>query len=289
MQLSGKVVLVTGAARGIGAAAARALAERGARLALVGLEPELLAGVAAACGPTATWHEADVADPEALQAAVDAALAAHGRLDVVFANAGIAIIGPVHRLAPQDVARQLQVNVLGAFHTARSTADALIATRGYLLFNASIAAVSGIPSLGPYAASKSGVDALAAVLRTELAAHGVAVGVVYFGWVDTDLVRQDAHPDLRAVRVGAPGPLGRAIPVEQAAGAVLRAVQGRRRTVVEPRWLAPVLPLRGLVRPALDLVGRRYAPGLERRWERAVAERGMHDASRPRGPSRTGT
>ena len=117
---------------------------------------------------------------------------------------------------------------------------------------------------------------------------GDGVGVVYFGWVDTDLVRQDAHPDLKAVR-GLPGPLGRAIPVGQAAAAVLRAVEGRRRTVVEPRWLAPTLPLRGLVRPLLDVPGRRSALALERRWERAAAARGVRDASRPRGPSRTGT
>jgi hypothetical protein len=106
--------------------------------------------------------------------------------------------------------------------------------------------------------------------------------------VDTDLVRRDAHPDLGAVRA-LPGPLGRAIPVEQAAAAVLRAVEGRRRAVVAPRWLAPALPLRGVVRPLLDVVGRRYAPALERRWERAAAAHGVHDASRPRGPSRTGT
>jgi NAD(P)-dependent dehydrogenase (short-subunit alcohol dehydrogenase family) len=254
----------------------------------VGLEPERLAEVAAACGPAATWHEADIADAAALQAAVAAAVAAHGHLDVVFANAGIAILGPVHRLDADDVARQFEVNLLGAFHTARATAEALIASRGYLLFNASIAAVAGIPSLGAYAASKSGVDALAAVLRTELGAHGVGVGVVYFGWVDTDLVRQDAHPDLKAVR-GLPGPLGRAIPVGQAAAAVLRAVEGRRRTVVEPRWLAPTLPLRGFVRPVLEGPGRGSARALERRWERAAAARGVRDASRPRGPSRTGT
>jgi NAD(P)-dependent dehydrogenase (short-subunit alcohol dehydrogenase family) len=289
MQPSDKVVLVTGAARGIGAATARALAARGARLALVGLEPGHLAEVAAACGPHATWHVADVADADAMQAAVGAALAEHGRLDVVFANAGIAILGPLHRLRPGDVARQVEVNLLGAFNTARATTDALVASRGYLLFNASIAAVAGIPSLGPYAASKAGVDALAAVLRTEMHAHGVDVGVAYFGWVDTDLVRQDAHPDLRAVRSGAPGPLGRAIPVSQAVAAVLRAVEGRRRVVVAPPWLAPALPLRGVLRPLLDLVGRRYAPALERRWERAAAERGVHDASRPRGPSRAGT
>jgi NAD(P)-dependent dehydrogenase (short-subunit alcohol dehydrogenase family) len=284
-----RVVLVTGGARGIGAATARALAARGDRLALVGLEPEGLAATARACGPSATWHEADVADAAALQAAVDAVLGRHGRIDVVFANAGIAILGPLHRLEPADVERQIQVNLLGAFNTARASAQALIDARGYLLFNASIAAVAGIPALGAYAASKAGVAVLADVMRAELAHHGVAVGVTYFGWVATDLVRRDAHPDLGAIRTGAPGPLGSAIPVQRAVEQIVRAVDGRRRHAVAPRWLAPGLTLMGIVRPLLERVSRRYAPDLEERWLRAAREHGVHDASRPRGPSRIGT
>jgi NAD(P)-dependent dehydrogenase (short-subunit alcohol dehydrogenase family) len=287
--LQDRVVLVTGGARGIGAATARALAGRGARLALVGLEPERLRSTAEACGPGASWHEADVADAEALGAAVDAALARHGRVDAVFANAGIAIIGPLHRLEPADVERQVQVNLLGAFNTARATVDALIEARGYLLFNASIAAVGGIPSLGAYAASKAGIAALGDVMRTELAHHGVAVGVTYFGWVATDLVRRDAHPDLSAIRTHAPKPLGTAIPVGQAVEAIVDAIEHRRPHAVAPRWLRPALPLRGVVRPLVDLVSRRYAPAVEERWLRAAAEHGVHDASRPRGPARIGT
>jgi len=282
-------VLVTGAARGIGAASAQALAARGARLALVGLEPDGLRAVAEACGNGATWHVADVADHEALGEAIGAAVAAHGWLDAVFANAGIAILGPLHRLEPADVARQLEVNLLGAFATARAAAEALIAARGYLLFNASIAAVSGIPSLGAYAASKAGLEALADVMRTELAPHGVDVGVAYFGWVDTDLVRPQAHPDLGPVRRDAPRPVRTAIPVSRAADAVVRAMEGRRSSVVAPRWLAPAIPLRGVVRPVFGRLGRRFAPRFEQRWERAAREHGVHDASRPRGPSRVGT
>jgi NAD(P)-dependent dehydrogenase (short-subunit alcohol dehydrogenase family) len=289
MQVSDRVVLVTGGARGIGAAAARTLAARGARLALVGLEPDGLAAVAAACGNGATWHEADVADRDALRAAVDEAIARHGRLDVAFANAGIAIMGPLHLLEPADVERQLQVNLLGAYATARYTAEALIASRGYLLFNASIAAVGGIPSLGPYAASKAGIAALADVMRTELAHHGVDVGVTYFGWVATDLVRRDAHPELGAIRTEAPRPLRTAIPVERAVSAIVEGIEHRRSRVVAPGWLAPALPLRGILRPVLDRLARRYAPDLEERWLRAAAEHGASDASRPRGPSRTGT
>ena len=145
--------------------------------------------------------------------------------------------------------------------------------------------MGGIPSLGPYAASKAGIAALADVMRTELAHHGVGVGVTYFGWVDTDLVRRDAHPELGAIRTEAPRPLRSAIPVEQAVAAVVDAVEHRRSHVVAPRWIAPGLPLRGIVRPLLDRVARRYAPELEERWLRAAREHGVADASRPRGPS----
>jgi NAD(P)-dependent dehydrogenase (short-subunit alcohol dehydrogenase family) len=238
MDLHGRVALVTGASRGIGAASAIALGRRGMRVALVGLEPSLLRATAQRCGPLASWHEADVADAAGLRAAVDAVLAAYGHLDVVFANAGIAVHGPLHRLAPADVARLLDVNLLGAAHTAWATTDALVASRGYLLFNASLAAVVGPPALAPYAASKAGVDALAGALRAELRPSGVAVGVASFGFVDTDMA--------------AAAPARVKLPVSAAADAVVRAIEGRRARVVAPRWLAPAVPMRGLVRPLAE-------------------------------------
>src|SRR5687768_14065249 len=95
--LQGKTVFITGAARGIGAESARRLAARGARLSLVGLEPELLEKVAAECGDAA-WFEADVTDPEALQAAVDGTIERFGAIDVVIANAGIGAGGTVRTM-----------------------------------------------------------------------------------------------------------------------------------------------------------------------------------------------
>src|SRR5215210_1366994 len=85
--LAGRVVVITGAARGIGAGSAQAMAARGARVALVGLEADELARVAATCGSQATWHEADITDRGAIGAAVDAVLARHGRIDALVANA----------------------------------------------------------------------------------------------------------------------------------------------------------------------------------------------------------
>src|SRR3954447_24769084 len=97
---AGKVVLITGAARGIGAEAAKQLAARGARTALVGLEPELLEQRAAELGPDHAWFEADVTDAEAIENAVAAAAERFGGLDVVIANAGIAASGPVDSMEP---------------------------------------------------------------------------------------------------------------------------------------------------------------------------------------------
>src|SRR6476646_3650452 len=112
--LAGKTVLITGAARGIGAALARKAAARGARVALVGLEPDLLAAVADGLGPEHLWIEADVTDPGALEAAVRKTVETFGGLDVVVANAGIAPLGTVATSSARALARTIEVNLIGA-------------------------------------------------------------------------------------------------------------------------------------------------------------------------------
>src|SRR6195952_4403167 len=108
--LAGRSVLITGAARGIGAALARKAAARGARVALVGLEPELLAKVADELGPEHLWVEADVTDPDALAAAVSRTVETFGGLDVVVANAGIAPLTTVTTSSAHAPARPIEVN-----------------------------------------------------------------------------------------------------------------------------------------------------------------------------------
>src|SRR5205085_12050486 len=117
--LSERRVLITGAARGIGAATARRLAERGARLALVGLEPELLEQVAADCGNAPVW-ECDVTDRAKVEEVVNAAADALGGLDVVVANAGIAAQMPVVGGDVEVWDRTLAVNLGGVFNTLRA-------------------------------------------------------------------------------------------------------------------------------------------------------------------------
>ena len=126
-----RVVVVTGAARGVGALAAMRLAARNARVALLGLEPGELARVSACCGPYSRWWEVDVTDERALADVAAAVRDAYGRINVVVANAGIAVGGPFIHSDPSAFAPVIEVNLLGSVATARVFLPALIESRGY--------------------------------------------------------------------------------------------------------------------------------------------------------------
>jgi NAD(P)-dependent dehydrogenase (short-subunit alcohol dehydrogenase family) len=240
-------LLITGAARGIGAELARQATAAGARVALVGLEPARLEALAASLDG-ATWAECDVTDQAALAAAVESTLAAHGAIDVVVANAGIANHGTVAVTPPEVVAKVIEVNLLGVVRTVTSTLPAITASRGHYLLVSSAAAFAMLPGLAPYAASKAGVEQFANCLRLELAHKGVTVGSAHPIWIDTDMVR-DLASDLDTFRQGmrrAPGPLGRTVSVEDCASALLEGIVRRRRKVYVPRSVAVLSALRTL-------------------------------------------
>lgn len=135
--LRGRRVLITGAARGLGAGIADLLTAHGARVALAGLEPELLAEVAAR--NHAPWRECDVADPDAVDGAVQELVAELGGLDIVIANAGIAKQLPIIGGQPGVMEAHLRVNTLGAFYTLRSAGPHISHPSGYALATASSA------------------------------------------------------------------------------------------------------------------------------------------------------
>src|SRR3954471_9048248 len=182
-------ILITGAARGIGAETARRLATRGHRLALLGLEGSELDAVAAQCGAGTLAVEVDVTDRDALRAAVDRAAAHHGGLDVVIANAGIASAGMFRSMDEDAWERVIDVNVKGVYRTVKAAVPHLVASRGYALPVASVAALAHSPVLSAYSASKAAVEAFADCIRVELKPHGVDVGCAYFSWIDTEMVR----------------------------------------------------------------------------------------------------
>jgi NAD(P)-dependent dehydrogenase (short-subunit alcohol dehydrogenase family) len=267
--LSGKVVVVTGAARGVGAALARQLAARGARLALLGLEPAELAEVAARC-PASAWWEVDVTDGAALARVAAEVRQRLGPADTVVANAGIAAGGPLLLADPASYDRVIEVNLLGSVRTVRAFLPQLIQTRGYVLQVASLAALLPIPMMGAYCASKSGAEAFAHSLRGELAHHGVAVGVAYLTWTDTDMVRgADARPGLREMRGRLPWVFGRTYPLEPAVARLADGIAGRAPHVYAQGWVRALTWVRGAAPAATARPPRSQVRDVERRLREA--------------------
>ncbi len=265
--LAGQVVVVTGAARGIGALLAGRLAARNAHVALLGLEPGELASVSASCGPHSRWWEVDVTDQRALADVAAAVRDAYDRIDVVVANAGIAIGGPFIHSDPPAFARVIEVNLLGSVATARAFLPALLESRGYLLQVASLAALAPAPMMAAYCASKSGVEAFAHAVRAEVAHHGVRVGVAYLSWTDTDMVRgADENAALREMRAGLPFPVRRTNPAAPAVDALIHGISKRAPRVYGQRWLPPMQLARGVVPLIVARFAARTMPEIESRW-----------------------
>jgi len=267
--VGGKVVVITGAARGIGAALAERLAGQGARLALLGLEPEELAAVAARCGRNAAWFECDVTDPAALATAVAAVEERFRGVDVLVANAGIVMGSPL-RLADADAYdRVIEVNLMGSIRTLRAFLPLLIRSQGYYLQIASLAALGPTPMITAYGASKAGVESFALGVRTELAVHGVDAGVAYLSFTNTDMGR-------------AVGRAGGSVPLHDLDSAIRRVAGGIERRspyVYGQAYIRLLRPLRGL----LPGIVHRVARGPAARFEKAVAKAGPQ-ASSPIGP-----
>jgi len=281
----GRTALITGAARGIGAETARRLAARGANVALVGLEPDELQRVSERCGRNAAWFEADVTDWDALRGAVEGSAERFGGIDVVVANAGIGPVGMVRSTDPAAFERTIEVNLLGVWRTVRSCLPQVIERRGYVLVVASLAAAIHTPGMAAYAASKAGAEAFADSLRVEVKRLGVDVGVGYFSFIDTDLVRgADAHPTLGHLREESPGPFGKTYPLAAVGRAVVTGIERRRRWVVFPRWVTAALLLRTAVAPLIDRGFLHRAAEADARFRQDVERRGPEAASAPVGP-----
>ena len=284
--VSGQVVLVTGAARGIGAEAARQLARRGARVALAGLEAEELERVAGECGAEAAWFETDVTDRAAVETAVTGTLDRFGQLDVVISNAGIGGSALMRYADPVAYERTIEVNLLGSYRVLSTALPHVIGSRGYMLQVASLAAFAHPPGLGAYAASKAGVEAMCNSMRTEVAHLGVDVGVAYFSWIGTDLVNvgRDGSVAFSKLAPLVRGPAGRVYPVSAAGEAIVRGIENRSPRVVVPGWVKAALLLRGVL-PALgERRLRQVMPEVEAAVRADVEARGASASSRPGGP-----
>jgi short-subunit dehydrogenase len=254
--VAGRRVLITGPAQGIGERIARLTAARGARLGLIGLQPDRLAALAEELGEGHHWVECDVTNQASLDDAVASTVAALGGIDVVVANAGIATSGTVTTAPVDDLVRTIDVNLNGVMRTVSATLPRLIDARGYALLISSVAAFTAMPGMAAYCASKAGVEQFANVLRLEVRDRGVSVGTAHPIWTNTDLIRDFSEhvPSFEVARRALPWPLNSLVPVDACAEALVRAIERRQRKVYIPRSMAGVQALRTF---ALSPLGER--------------------------------
>jgi short-subunit dehydrogenase len=255
VDLNGKVVLITGASRGIGAACARAFALRGARLLLAGRSAEALARVCEATRPAeAAPLTADLRRPEEVASLAERALARYGRIDVLVNNAGIGLYQPSWQTDPSLLREMMEVNFFAPAELIRRIAPSMRRHGGVIVNVSSVAGKVSLPWLTLYSSSKAALNFLSDGLRLELREAGVRVVAVCPGYVSTGFPEHVLGGRIpRAV-------LNRkrfTITAEQCASAIVASVEKEKRTVVTPAagwllvgaaWLFPAVVDRVLAR-----------------------------------------
>jgi short-subunit dehydrogenase len=194
MDLRDKVVLITGASSGIGEALARELARRGASLVLTARRTDRLEALATELerdGARSITVACDVTKDGDLENATARAVEAFGRVDVVVANAGFGVGGPLESLTIDDYRRQFETNVFGVLRTIYASLEPLKKSRGTLVLMGSVGSYIAGPGASSYAMSKFAIRALADSLRGELAPHGVGVVLVNPGFVASEFRQVD--------------------------------------------------------------------------------------------------
>jgi NAD(P)-dependent dehydrogenase (short-subunit alcohol dehydrogenase family) len=253
--LSGKVALVTGAARGIGFETARQAHARGASVAVLDLDAGQAGEAAERIGERAIGIGADVTDHGAMMGAVAETVERFGGLDLAVANAGIAQsrFATARGISGEEWERVFEVDMLGVWRTVRAALPQIVERRGHVVVISSVYAFANGFGNSPYAVAKAGVESLGRALRVELTPHGASATVAYFGWVDTRMV-QDAfdQPAADRVRELSPDFLLKRITPEEAAAGLVRGIEERAPRVFMPKWWRYMSALRGLINPWLD-------------------------------------
>jgi NAD(P)-dependent dehydrogenase (short-subunit alcohol dehydrogenase family) len=223
-----QVVLITGAASGLGRQLALTLAAEGAAIAALDLQSEPLQKLAAdLAGKRCAWAVADVTDPAALRVAVDSLQERLGPIDLLIASAGIGRETSALAFRPEDFEAVVRVNLIGVANSVAAVLPGMMARRrGHLVAISSLASFRGLPRMAAYCAAKAGVNALMDSLRVELKPSGIVVTTVCPGWIRTPMTDnlKVVMPDL--------------MEVEDATQRILDAMRRRRPFYAFPRSTA---------------------------------------------------
>ncbi len=228
--LTGAVVVVTGAAGGLGAAVARRFARSGARLALVDIDPSRLADVADAL-PGSEALVCDLTDPDECESAIAAVVERFGGVDVLINNAGMTHRSAFADTDPAVIRKVMEVNYLGSVNITKAAMPSLLERRGAIAVVTSVAGFAPVLGRTGYAGSKHALHGFFDTLRAELRPDGVDVTIVSPTFVDTDMQQRALggdgdvtdHPQSR---------VGKQVTADDVADRMYRAVERRKRWVV---------------------------------------------------------
>jgi len=231
-RIRGRTIAITGAARGIGAATAAALLQRGARVVIGDRDPVALATALRELGPgPVSGYDLDVTEPRSFAAFLDQARGeGGGHLEVLINNAGVMPVGPFVDQSPQSIRAALEVNIAGVITGCRLVAPEMVARGGGHIVNiASMAGLVAVPGQAVYAATKFAVVGLSTALSDELAPHGVHVSTVLPTFTRTELIAGTT-----------PGAAQGLVTPEAVARAVVTVLDTRRAQLAVPRHLRPL-------------------------------------------------
>jgi short-subunit dehydrogenase len=230
-----KIVVITGASKGIGAELARQLAAKGAKLVLAARNSEELESVAEGCrkaGGAVITVKADVGVERDCQAIMSGAALAYGGIDVLVNNAGATMWARFEDIEDLSILeRIMQVNYMGAVYCTRHALPYLRQSKGVLVGISSLAGRTGVPTRSGYAASKHAMTGFFDSLRIELDDSGVAVTMIYPGFVSTGIRENATGPDGKAIKVS-PVKEGEVMGVEECARIIVKAIETRKREVI---------------------------------------------------------
>ncbi|MFC9896414.1 glucose 1-dehydrogenase [Nocardia sp. NPDC127579] len=225
----GRIALITGGTSGMGLATARRLLDGGAQVIVTGRDKARLETAVAELGDRAVGVAGDAANLDDLDDLFSIVRARFGRLDIVFANAGIGAFQPVGAVTEDEFYRVVDSNFKTVFFTIQRALP-LLADGGTVIINASFAHHRGSPGAALYSASKAAVGNLARTLAAELAPRGIRVNAVSPGYIDTPAFRAETSPEIR-MAAGSSVALGRVGTAEEVAAAVAFLASGDARYV----------------------------------------------------------